>query len=90
LTIGFDTSQGEELELEGLAIRGGVKVDIVFLALVFDNNYGLLKSVLNRGSLWLLTGNSRHGVNLLSRGPEAVSQDVRCRRAKDREYKEGK
>jgi hypothetical protein len=90
LTIGFDTSQREELELEGLAICGGVKVDIVFLALVLDNNYGLLKAVLNRGCLWLLTGNGRHGVNLLSKGAEAVSQDVRCRRARDREYREGK
>ena len=38
LTFGLDTSKREELELESFAGGGGIKVDIVFLSLVFDDD----------------------------------------------------
>ena len=39
LSLRFDASKGVELEFEGLAGRAGVEFDIVFLALVLDNDW---------------------------------------------------
>jgi hypothetical protein len=38
LAVWLDTSQGVELKLEDFADGGRIEVDIVFLALMFDDN----------------------------------------------------
>lgn len=39
LSLRFHAGKGVELEFEGLAGGTGIEFDVIFLALVFDNNY---------------------------------------------------
>ena len=75
LTIGFYTGKREELEFEYFTVAQGVEVDIVFLALMLDNDCDLLAYDPTLGWSSRHTRNCRHDTDLIETTDVCVKDD---------------